>query len=190
MFRSMTGQLFYEAEFNAEFVKENFTKLRNIILTTQDEFIEFIILNNISEYIEKDFSQVKDILETKEIIDTKVDIRTENQDVRHPKSHNMYIQVIVYLTLQFIMGQFVESLDEDLYQATQVVNATASEFMELIIRSISPYSHLCTEIMHMILNPLIQTLRIAIDNKNDAQQVILLNLLKVILFENERRFFS
>ena len=78
MFRSMTGQLFYEAEFNAEFVKENFTKLRNIILTTQDEFIEFIILNNISEYIEKDFSQVKDILETKEIIDTKVDIRTEN----------------------------------------------------------------------------------------------------------------
>lgn len=34
MFRSITGQLFYEAEFNAEYVKENFTKLRNIILTT------------------------------------------------------------------------------------------------------------------------------------------------------------
>ena len=34
MFRSITGQLFYEAEFNAEYVKENFAKLRNIILTT------------------------------------------------------------------------------------------------------------------------------------------------------------
>ena len=34
MFRSISGQLFYEENYNAEYVKENFTKLRNIILTT------------------------------------------------------------------------------------------------------------------------------------------------------------
>ena len=34
MFRSFTGQLFYEQEYNANYVKDNFTKLRNIILMT------------------------------------------------------------------------------------------------------------------------------------------------------------
>ena len=34
MFRSYSGQLFYEDKYNADFIKENFTKLRNIILTT------------------------------------------------------------------------------------------------------------------------------------------------------------
>jgi hypothetical protein len=62
--------------------------------------------------------------------------------------------------------------------------------MELVIRSISQYSDLCTEILHLIIRPLVSTLRTAIDNQNAAQQVILLNLLKVILFENERLFFS
>ena len=41
--------------------------------------------------------------------------------------------------------------------------------MELVIRSISPYADLCTEVMHMILEKLIETLRVAIDNRNDAQ---------------------
>lgn len=98
--------------------------------------------------------------------------------------------MIVYITLQFIMGQYVESMSEDLYQETQIVNASACEFMELILRSISAYADLCTEIMHLILEKLIETLRVAIDNRNDAQQVILLNLLKVILFENERLFLT
>ena len=81
-------------------------------------------------------------------------------------------------------------MSEELYEATQIVNASATEFMELVIRSISQYSGLCSEIMHMIIQPLVATLRTSIDNENAAQQVILLNLLKVILFENERLFFS
>lgn len=44
---------------------------------------------------------------------------------------NKYIQVIVYTTLQFIMGQAVESMmNKELYQETQTVNASACEFME------------------------------------------------------------
>lgn len=63
--------------------------------------------------------------------------------------------------------------------------------MELIIRSISQVSpDYCTEIMHMVIKPLCLNLRSAIDNKNAAQQVILLNLLKVILFENESLFYK
>ena len=51
---------------------------------------------------------------------------------------NKYIQVIVYTTLQFIMGQAVESMmNKELYQETRTVNASACEFMELILRSIN-----------------------------------------------------
>ena len=71
-----------------------------------------------------------------------------------------------------------------------MVSASACEFMELIIRSVSQYDKAATDIIHLIIGRLVQTLRVAIDNKNEAQQVILLNLLKVILFEHEKLFFS
>ena len=91
-------------------------------------------------------------------------------------------------TLSYIMGQAVESLNEDLYFSTQVVKASACEFMELILNSIKDYPDLEREIKHMIVGPIVKTLRTAIDNKNDAEQVHLLNLLRVILFEGE--FYS
>ena len=42
----------------------------------------------------------------------------------------------------------------------------------------------------MVINPLCLNLRQAIDEGNAAQQAILLNLLKVILFENESLFYK
>ena len=35
------------------------------------------------------------------------------------------------------MAHFVESISSELHQETQIVNATASEFMELVIRAVS-----------------------------------------------------
>lgn len=58
MFRSFSGQLFYEDAYNAEYVKENFMKLRNIILTTQEEFVEYIVLENYSDYVREQFIEV------------------------------------------------------------------------------------------------------------------------------------
>ena len=88
-------------------------------------------------------------------------------------------------TLSYIMGQAVESLNEDLYFSTQVVKASACEFMELILNSIKDFADLEREIKHLIVGPIIKTLRTALDNKNDAEQVNLLNLLRVVLFEGE-----
>ena len=51
MFRSFSGQLFYEDKYNAGYVKENFQKLRNIILTTQEEFIKYVVLEEYTDYI-------------------------------------------------------------------------------------------------------------------------------------------
>ena len=60
--------------------------------------------------------------------------------------------------------------------------------MELILNSIKDFPDLEREIKHLIVSPLVKTLRTAIDNKNDAEQVHLLNLLRVIIFEGE--FYS
>jgi hypothetical protein len=62
--------------------------------------------------------------------------------------------------------------------------------MELILRSINQHPDWLTEILHLIIGPVVNTLKIAIDNQNPALQVIILNLLKVILFENEVHFFN
>jgi len=186
MFRSFTGQLFYVEKYNANYVKENFTKLRNIILTTQEDFVKYICLNNYSDYIKDEFGKV---VRTIDGVETGEEGSHRPAEV-HQDFSERYIVGIVYLTLQFIMGQYVECMDEELYQETQIVNASACEFMELVIRSISHFNDLCTDIIHLIIDRLVQTLRVAIESNNDAQQVILLNLLKVILFEHEKQFIS
>ena len=131
-------------------------------------------------------------LEKEELILSQnlTDFEARSVSVLPSKCRNKYIQAIVFTTLQYMRTQFVESMGEELYQETQTVNASACEFMELIIRSINPYKDLATEIIHLIIRPVIQTLRTALDNENSAQQVILLNLLNVILFENESLFFN
>jgi hypothetical protein len=60
--------------------------------------------------------------------------------------------------------------------------------MELIMKSIQTYKDLSIEITHLIINPLVKALRQAINSRNNAQQVHLLNLLQVIIIEGN--FYS
>ena len=41
--------------YDTKIVSENFGKLRNIILNTQDEMIKYMISNYTSDYIQRDF---------------------------------------------------------------------------------------------------------------------------------------
>ena len=61
--------------------------------------------------------------------------------------------------------------------------------MELILKSMQKFPSLATEMTHLVIEPLVSTLNCAIQNKNNALQVHLLNLLKV-LFEGEFFFKS
>lgn len=74
-------------------VINNFGKLRNIILNTQTEFIEYIVSHSISPDIaarfNEQFSHVHSSADNK-------------QELRY--CSGKYIQAIVYLTLQFIVG--------------------------------------------------------------------------------------
>ena len=55
--------------------------------------------------------------------------------------------------------------------------------MELVLTNIKTYKELAQEISHVIVTPVIRTLGQAIKAQNSAQQVHILNLLQVILFE-------
>ena len=79
-----------------------------------------------------------------------------------------YLEIIVYITLQFIMAQAVQSVDQGLYQESQTVNASACEFMELILKSLEGHETTSNKIAHLIVEPILRTFKQAIDNQNHA----------------------
>jgi hypothetical protein len=74
-------------------VIENFGKLRNIILNTQEEMIFYMMGRNATDYIANSFSEMFNWMRPR-----KAQLRCQNK----------YLQIIVYITLQFIMAQAVE----------------------------------------------------------------------------------
>ena len=63
-FKSFTGQVFFlEENYVPKNVINNFRKLRNIILNTQSEFIQYIVEEEISEHINTDFQKQFDHIE-------------------------------------------------------------------------------------------------------------------------------
>ena len=65
---------------------------------------------------------------------------------------------------------------------THSVNATACEFLELILKS-SKESDTASKIAHEIIKRIQNALSIAVEKHDNAMQVQLLNLIKVMLFE-------
>lgn len=107
---------------------------------------------------------------------------SDNARVEPVVSNGKYIQVIVYTILSFIMGQAVESLnDRETYLQTQTVNSNACELMEILLRTMYHDKVLSQEITHLIIDPIISTLRLAIENDNTAQQLQLVQLIKIML---------
>ena len=51
MYRSGSGQLFYMQNYETDIIIENFSKMRNIILTTADQFSNYVVTTTCSDYI-------------------------------------------------------------------------------------------------------------------------------------------
>ena len=60
------------------------------------------------------------------------------------------------------------------------VNASACEFMELILKQVEKHGNISNRIAHMIVKPLIDTFHHLIEKNNYAMQVNILNLLHLI----------
>lgn len=88
VFVTFTKQIFFYDMYDTKIVSENFGKLRNIILNTQDEMIKYMIANYTSDFVQRDFLLMFDWMLPKH---------------NRPKQHK-YLEIIVFITLQFIMG--------------------------------------------------------------------------------------
>lgn len=97
VFVSFTGQLFFMDGYDTQVIIENFGKMRNIILNTQDEMIKYIVTTKLSSFIQSIFVKNEKIF--------------NRRGIEPFYSEGKYIYVIVCITLQFIMGQAVESLN-------------------------------------------------------------------------------
>jgi hypothetical protein len=87
---SFTGQCFFMENYNATVVIENFGKLRNIILNTQDELIKYVVTQDTSSYI-KDKGRLP--------LDFKTNLPEHLRKMELKLSNGKYIQAIVYITL-------------------------------------------------------------------------------------------
>jgi hypothetical protein len=99
VFISFTKQIFFYESYDTKIVSENFGKLRNIILNTQEDMIIYMIKTIGTDYIRNSFYE-------------KLSWMLPKTFNKH--DHN-YLYLIVNITLQFIMGQAVESINNDLY---------------------------------------------------------------------------
>ena len=51
VFVTFSGQIFFVEGYETKIVIQNFSKLRNIILNTKDEMIQYIMFRNATDYI-------------------------------------------------------------------------------------------------------------------------------------------
>ena len=101
----------------------------------------------------------------------------------------LYLDILVEITLQFIRAEHPnEEIKTGLKKEKQLadtltVNASACEFMELILKQVQKYGVKSNKIAHTIIGPLINTFYHVIEKKNYAMQVNIINLLDLILNE-------
>ena len=57
MYRSGSGQLFFMRNYDTDIIIENFSKMRNIILTTQEQFSYYVAMTPCSDYIFHQFQR-------------------------------------------------------------------------------------------------------------------------------------
>jgi hypothetical protein len=81
-------------------VSENFGKLRNIILNTQEDMIKYMVDTRATEYISRKFQKKFEWM-------LAATGRTQGTSNTRVLPRLRYLDILVYITLQFIMGQAV-----------------------------------------------------------------------------------
>lgn len=93
------------------------------------------------------------------------------------------MDLIVLVCLRYIGGQALESLSFKFHVENASVNASACEFLELLITHIED-RQLSTMICNFVMKRLLNILKTSISNKDYVMQVQLLNMFKTIFFHS------
>lgn len=157
-------QYFYTKPYDTTRANDAFKKLKSILIVANELFIRYISVIKVSEKL-------------KTLCRLNFDDKLQNLDKL------TYLNLLVVLCLRYIQGQVIESLSLRFQTENASVNASACEFLELLIVQIEnkEQSALTTR---DIMEPLLIVMKNAIQNRDYVMQVQLINLLKVILFQS------
>lgn len=161
VFTTLQDEMFFTDVYDSRQIVNAFSKLRSIVLNVQMELIKYSLNNKVTDKI---LEQFRDVFKYVEL---------ENET---------YYHVLIQISVKFIIGQLNNAQASKFATETHSVNATACEFLELILKS-SKDTSVSTEVAHEIVLRILKSLSTAIEKHDNAMQVQLLNLLKVILFE-------
>jgi hypothetical protein len=110
--------MFFPTVYETRRIIGAFGKFRSILLNTQDELVQYMINNKVSKRVNEGFKNEFSY------------INVQNND---------YLHMIVHITMKFIKGQAVESMSTKFYNENLEVNASACEFLELVLKSLENY---------------------------------------------------
>jgi hypothetical protein len=159
---TLQDEMFFTDIYDSRLIVQCFSKFRSIVLNSQNNFIQYSMTNLVTPSIMHKF---KEVFKYVEVV------------------NETYFQVFIHICVKFIVGQLKSDQMSKYSSDAHSVNATACEFLELLFRS-SKDSPVTSMAAHEMLPRLMKALSTAIEIKQDnAMQVQLLNLLKVILFE-------
>ena len=159
-----TKQYFYTSVYDTKGTNEAFRKFKSILITTNELFIKYISTIRVSERLKAN--------------------RRLMLDEEFAKYETFsYLDLLVVLCLRYIQGQAIESLSLQFQHENASVNASACEFLELLITHLENKEN-SSRITHQIMEPLLLVLYHSIQNRDYVMQVQLINLLKVILFQS------
>jgi len=161
VFTTLQDEMFFTDVYDSRQIVNAFSKFRSIVLNSQNELIDYAFGNKVTEKILEQFREVFKYVEL------------ENET---------YYHVFIQICVKFIIGQLNNAQASRFATETHSVNATACELLELILKS-SKDTDTATVVAHEIINRILKALSTAIEKHDNAMQVQLLNLLKVILFE-------
>ena len=159
-----TKQYFYTNVYNTSSANEAFRKFKSILITTNELFIKYISTIRVSEKL-KSFRE-----------------KIHDEEFEKLESFS-YLDLLVILCLRYIQGQAIESLSLQFQLENSSVNASACEFLELLITHLENKEN-SARITHHIMEPLLLVLYHSIQNRDYVMQVQLINLMKVILFQS------
>ncbi|CAK55597.1 unnamed protein product (macronuclear) [Paramecium tetraurelia] len=162
-------QIFFAKVYETKRINETIKKLKSILISFSARFMEYVQETEISSYIK--------------------DIRmhfTNESSVIMQKDTMMYLDLLVIICLKYVQGQAIESMSLKFYKENAAVNASACEYIELLIVNVeNPIVSL--KFAEYIMQPLQIVLYHAIENEDLVMQVQILNLFKVIFFNSSFR---
>lgn len=95
-----------------------------------------------------------------------------------------YLDLLVLLCLRYIQGIALESMSARFSQENAAVNASACEFLELLISHIEN-KRVSLNLCSFVIEPMLKVLSHAITNQNYVMQIQTLHLLDIILFHSQ-----